>query len=81
MTTSIFSPDGRLIVTTSDDETARLWKASSGQLVVVLKGHTSNVRSAAFSPDGRRIVTAREDGTADVYSVATLADIANLLRE
>ena len=40
------------------DKTARLWDASSGGEVAVLRGHEGGVNSAAFIPDGTRIVTA-----------------------
>jgi WD40 repeat protein len=38
-----------------------------GRKVVVLKGHTRQVVSAAFSLDGKRIVTASQDETARVW--------------
>ena len=47
-----FSPDGAKVVTASDDRTARLWDAVSGQELAVLQGHEDWVWSAAFSPDG-----------------------------
>ena len=54
-----FSPDGKRIVTASEDKTARLWDAESGKPIgEPLKGHDDAVLSAAFSPDGKRIVTA-----------------------
>jgi WD40 repeat protein len=62
-----FSPDGQRIVTASDDNTASLWDAQSGQLLKVLDGHTSRVRNAAFSPDGQHIVTASSDNTARLW--------------
>ena len=34
-----FSPDGGRIVTASSDKTARLWDASSGNLIASLEGH------------------------------------------
>ena len=65
-----FSPDGRRIVTASDN-TARVWDAPPGQPVGAPLQHQSAVASAAFSPDGRRIVTASDDNTARVWDAAT----------
>jgi transposase len=62
-----FSPDGKQIVTASQDRTARIWNATTGLPIGgPLRGHEGWVRSAAFSPDGKRIVTASEDGTARI---------------
>jgi WD40 repeat protein len=52
-----FSPDGRHVVTASQDRTARVWDADSGQELVVLRGHAGAVAATEFSPDGRQIVT------------------------
>jgi len=75
----VFSPDGQRIVTASDDETARVWNASSGQLLVTLQGHTGSVFSAEFSADSQRIVTASDDKTARVLRVVTLPEIAEFV--
>jgi WD40 repeat protein len=45
-------------VTASDDTTARIWDAETGQQLLSLVGHRVPISSAAFSPDGRRVVTA-----------------------
>ena len=49
-----FSPDGKRIVSGSDDKTVRLWDAATGQPIgQPMTGHTDAVSSVAFSPDGQ----------------------------
>ncbi|MFS8980799.1 TIR domain-containing protein [Cupriavidus necator] len=73
-----FSPDGQRVLTASDDNTARVWDARTGQMTVQLTGHQGPVRSAAFSPNGQRVVTASEDNTARVWDARTGQMIAQL---
>eukprot|EP00750_Incisomonas_marina_P006554 INCI14644.1.p1 GENE.INCI14644.1~~INCI14644.1.p1 ORF type:complete len:484 (+),score=82.23 INCI14644.1:222-1673(+) len=77
------SKDGRFFVSGSDDNTARVWRFSgeggepsdeenhAAELVRVLQGHASFVRSVAFSPDGKFVVTGSDDHTARVWSLET----------
>jgi WD40 repeat protein len=60
-----FSPDGNRIVTASDDRTARIWDAATGQTTSILQQHAAPVYSATFSPDGRYVATV--GGDAAVY--------------
>src|SRR5271165_6956713 len=64
---AVFSPDGRRVLTASDDKTARLWEAESGKPLATFQGHTGEVYSAVFSPDGRRVLTASRDTTARLW--------------
>ena len=73
-----FSPDGARVVTASDDKTARVWDAATGQTIAVLKGHDGWVNSDAFSPDGARVVTASDDKTARIWDVRTSQTITVL---
>lgn len=50
-----FSPDGKQVVSGSDDQTVRLWDAATGVALQTLEGHTNSVYSMAFSPDGRQL--------------------------
>jgi WD40 repeat protein len=62
-----FSPDQDLLLSSSRDETARVWDWTTGVEKTALRGHFGPVWSARFSPDGQRIVTAGDDGTVCVW--------------
>jgi hypothetical protein len=76
-----WSPDGKRIVTASDDKTARVWNADSSGNPIVLKGHESEVRSAAWSPDGQRIVTTSTEKTARVWLFRDIPALQQALRD
>jgi WD40 repeat protein len=60
VTDAEFSPNGRELVTVSDDHTGRIWSTSSGRLLHVLVGHFFPVRTGSFSPNGQWVVTASQ---------------------
>ena len=62
-----FSPDGSLLLTASQDGTARLWRVSSGEEVHKLVAHDGAVQGASFSPDGRRVATCGFEGKVMVW--------------
>ncbi|SCX99462.1 WD40 repeat [Nonlabens sp. Hel1_33_55] len=68
---SKFSADGKYIVTTSFDETARVWETSSSKLLHTFVGHSANLLDAEFSHNGKMVVTASSDNTAKVWETAT----------
>ncbi len=56
LTSATFSPDCRLILTTSRDD-ARLWDLATGQLVRALREHALPPHAGGFSPDGAVVWT------------------------
>jgi hypothetical protein len=71
------SPDGRFIVSGSQDRTVKVWDAQSGALLRSLKGHTS-VSAVAVSPDGRFIVSGSGDRTVKVWDAQSGALLRSL---
>ena len=71
-------PDARLVLTGSNDGTARLWEVASGKAVTIVSGHTGSVTAVAFSPDGRLVLTGSNDGTARLWETASGKAITTL---
>lgn len=65
---AIYSPDNKLIVSASGDETIRLWDAKTGKCLNTFEGYYDPV---AFSPDGKLLVSGSEDNTISIWDVST----------
>ncbi len=61
------SPDGKTIVSGSDDNSIKIWDKKTGKLLKSLEGHTSYVNSVAISPDGKTIVSGSMDNSVKIW--------------
>ena len=72
------TPDGRHVVSASDDRTLKVWELASGRAVATLKDHPDLVTACAVTPDGRHVVSASEDRTLRVWELASGRAVATL---
>jgi WD40 repeat protein len=82
-----FSPDGRSLVTASDDHTLIVWDAATGNALRTLQGHSQTVFGMAFSLDGTQVASASGErgsddkparpGEVKLWEVATGKELAS----
>ncbi len=65
-----FSPDGTKVISTSSDNTVRVWDVASGDEMLQLPMESMATR-AVYSPNGLFILTANIDDTARIWNVQT----------
>ncbi len=75
----LFTPDGKELISVSDDKTIRIWDAASGEPIRVLRppigpGDEGRLYAAALSPDGRTLAVGGwglKDAIGSIYLIST----------
>jgi WD40 repeat protein len=75
------TPDGRLLVSGSEDGMLKAWDVATGQEVRSLKGHEAQVDSIVVTPDGKLLVTAADDGMLKVWNLVSWEEVCQLQGE
>ncbi len=75
-----FSRDGRLVLTTGYDGTARAWEAATGRQVTVLpRGDRDPEAVLAWSADGRQLAVAWSGGRVEIHACEVCRPVDELL--
>ncbi|KAH7918640.1 WD40 repeat-like protein [Leucogyrophana mollusca] len=73
----VYSPDGRLLVTASWDKSIRAWDSKTGVQVGTQMGHEDSVLCVSAAADGRRIASGGWDGTVRVWDLETQLQVGD----
>lgn len=69
VTNIISSPDEKLFLTSSDDNTVKLWD-QNGKLLKTISGYEGSITGLAFSKDGKFVLTSSRDGLIRFFKIA-----------
>ncbi len=76
-----FSPDGRLIITASDDGRVIIWDAAAGTEVQALSLDDTTINAVDVGPAGRFGIAGTQDGRAVIFSTDTAATVRTIRPE
>ncbi|MBW4561527.1 MAG: hypothetical protein KME32_10310 [Mojavia pulchra JT2-VF2] len=66
--TVALTPDGKYIISGSDDKTIKVWNWQTGEEVRTLAGHDDYVRAIVLTSDGKYIISGSHDTTIKVWN-------------
>jgi WD40 repeat protein len=66
-----FSNDDKLMLTTEDDNTARIWNIEKRSLDKILRGSRDKISFATFSKDDKYVIAACDDGAVRKWAIET----------
>nr|WP_284697391.1 hypothetical protein [Anabaena sp. CCAP 1446/1C] len=75
------SPNGKIAVSGSDDNTLKVWDLQQGTEISTLTGHHSFVRAVAITPDEKIAISASDDETLKAWDLEKGTEISTFIGE
>jgi len=75
------TPDGKQVISASDDNTLKVWDLSSREVIATFTGHSNSVNAVAVTPDSKQVISASDDNTLKVWNLETGEVIASFTGE
>ncbi len=71
ITKTLFTPDGKQLVTISDNMSFKIWNVASTRLDLIISGLKSNLHDFSISPDGKMIASSHLDQSIRFWELKT----------
>lgn len=72
------TPDGRRVLSASNDFSVKMWDLASKNLLATFEGHASPVCSISISSNGLRLATGALDGSVIVFDLSSTKEVSRL---
>ncbi len=69
-----FSSDSKLLISSSNDKTVRVWDVETKQLKHLLIGHNKRVKAIGISPDGQHIISGAVNSKIKLWETTKLSE-------
>jgi WD40 repeat protein/uncharacterized CHY-type Zn-finger protein len=71
------TPNGEKFVSSSADNTLKVWDLETGRCIRTLKGHFAKVNGVSITPDGKRVISGSSDGAVKVWDIESGKCVTN----
>jgi len=75
------TPDGKQVISASDDNTLKVWDLSSREVIANFTGHSNSVNAVAVTPDGKQVISVSDDNTLKVWDLSSRQVVASFTGE